>query len=164
MERYPSKTRKTAMAATCLTVGCAVSGLRAAPPVTLVENGTLLATIGLPAETLWDRYVKNEALAKPPRPHPASQSDAATREIAACLRADTHRQTLQRIDVFESLCINLSPWRDAIPLDRRSPPGEVGCVVLNEVMQEPLMNDGFAGWSTFRKERSRPRRAAPRTI
>lgn len=56
MKRNLWTTRKTAMAATCLTVGCAVSELHAAPPVTLVENGTPRATIVLPAETLWDHY------------------------------------------------------------------------------------------------------------
>ncbi len=57
MENNRSTTRKTTIAITFLTVGCAVTGLHAAPPVTLVENGTPQATIVLPAETLWDRYL-----------------------------------------------------------------------------------------------------------
>ncbi len=57
MKLKQRRTRKTAIAITCLSFGCVTAGLNAAAALTLVENGTPGVTIVLPAETLWDRYV-----------------------------------------------------------------------------------------------------------
>lgn len=52
------KFKKTGIAITCLSFGCGAAGLRAAEAVTVVDHGMPLATIVLPAETIWDHYMK----------------------------------------------------------------------------------------------------------
>lgn len=95
MKRNFWTTRKTAMATVCLSLGCASAGLRAAPPLTVVENGQTRAVICIDAAAGEDKARAMEAKAAEDLAHYIELMSGARPEIvddaeaiAAALAAD----------------------------------------------------------------------------
>ncbi len=82
MERNLSTTRKTAIAITCLSIGCASAGLRAAPPLTVVENGQTRAVIAIDAAAGTDDARAMEAKAADELAHYIELMSGARPELA----------------------------------------------------------------------------------